>query len=154
MVKKEVKIMTEALAIKDGKVLLGRRKKQGFGQGKWLGLGGKVEPGETIPEAMARECLEEGNIVVTDHIKRGVLLFHYVNDPDMEAHYYEILKHEGEIADSDEMEVKWIPISEIPYENMWPNDRYWLPMFLDGRYFKGEFFFNADYQIVKHSINC
>lgn len=151
---KEVKIMTEALAVKDGKVLLGRRKKQGFGQGKWLGLGGKVEAGETLEVAMIRECLEEANITVAEYIKKGELLFHYINDPDMEVHYYEILKYEGEISDSEEMEVKWISIDEIPYDNMWPNDRYWLPMFLEGKYFEGEFFFDADYQIVKHSIRC
>ena len=50
--KKEKKIMTEALARSKDSILLGRRKKDGFGQGKWLGLGGKVEVGETIEQAM------------------------------------------------------------------------------------------------------
>jgi len=153
MVKKKAKIMTEALAVFDGKVLLGRRKKQGFGQGKWLGLGGKVEAGETIEAAMIRECFEEANITVTEYIERGELLFHYINDPDMEVHYYKILEYEGEISDSEEMEVKWVSIDKIPYDNMFPNDRYWLPMFLEGKYFKGEFFFDADYKISDYSIN-
>ena len=75
--------MTEALIVKDGKVLLGRRKKNGFGQGKWLGFGGKVDPGETIEEGMIREFKEEASIEVKEYEKRGVLTFHYINDPDM-----------------------------------------------------------------------
>ena len=149
---KEKKIMVEALARSNGKILLGQRKKKGFGQGKWLGLGGKVEVGETLKEAVKRECFEEANIKVTKFAKRGVLTFYYVNDPDMEVHYYEILDFEGEPKDSDEMKVAWIPLSRIPYDNMWPNDRYWLPMFLAKKYFRGEFDFDVDYNVVKHKI--
>lgn len=149
---KEKKIMTEALAIKNDLILLGRRKKDGFGHGKWLGLGGKIEKSETIEEAMIRECQEEANIEVKEYEKRGVLTFHYTDDPDMEVHYFEILNFKGVPSDSDEMEVKWTPISKIPYEKMWPNDRYWLPMFLDKKYFIGEFYFDKDYKIFKYSI--
>ena len=151
--KKEKKIMTEALARSKDSILLGRRKKDGFGQGKWLGLGGKVEVGETIEQAMKRECQEEANIEVRDFEKRGVLTFYYVDDPDMEVHYFEILKYIGEPSDSDEMEVIWTKINEIPYEKMWPNDRYWLPMFLEKKYFEGEFYFDKDYKIVDFNIS-
>ena len=149
---KDLKIMTEALAVKSGKILLGRRKKNGFGQGKWLGLGGKVEHGESIEQAMVRECEEEANIKVTDFVKRGVLTFYYTNDPNMEVHYYEIISYTGDPSDSDEMEVSWIDLKTIPYEKMWPNDRYWLPMFLKQEYFEGEFWFDEEYDITKHEI--
>ncbi|OQB06041.1 MAG: 8-oxo-dGTP diphosphatase [bacterium ADurb.Bin212] len=147
------KIMTEALIVKDGKVLLGRRKKNGFGQGKWLGFGGKVELGETVEEAMTREFKEEAGIIVNNYEKRGVLTFHYVNDPDMEVHYYEVLTYEGGPTESDEMENAWFAIADIPYEEMWPNDRFWLPMFLKKEYFTGEFWFDKYYKITKHQIN-
>jgi 8-oxo-dGTP diphosphatase/2-hydroxy-dATP diphosphatase len=150
---KELKVMTEALARTKDFILLGRRKKQGFGSGKWLGLGGKVENGESIEEGMVRECREEANITVANFEKRGVLTFHYQDDPDMEVHYFEIIKYGGKPSDSDEMEVKWIALNKIPYENMWPNDRYWLPMFLDKKYFTGEFFFDKNYKITSYSIN-
>ncbi len=149
---KDKKIMTEALAIKDGKILLGRRKKNGFGQGKWLGFGGKVEDGETIEQAMARECEEEANIKVTKAEKRGVLTFYYVDDPEMEVHYFEILDYEGLSTDSEEMKIGWFRIDEIPYDKMWPNDRYWLPMFLEKKYFQGDFHFNKDYCITDFKI--
>lgn len=149
---KELKIMTEALIVKDEKVLLGRRKKNGFGQGKWLGFGGKVEMGEAVEEAMTREFKEEAGINVNTHEKRGVLTFHYVNDPDMEVHYYEVLTYDGEPTESDEMENAWFNIADIPYNKMWPNDKYWLPMFLKKEYFSGEFWFDKDYKIKDYKI--
>ena len=145
----QTKVMTEVLAVKDGKVLLGRRKKDGFGHGKWLGFGGKVEEGETIEQAMRRECKEEANIQISKSEKRGELLFHYINDPDMMVHYFEALKYRGVPKESDEMQVGWFDVDKIPYEKMWPNDRYWLPRFLDRTWFEGEFWFNDKYQIIK-----
>lgn len=149
---KEKKVMTEVLAVKDSKVLLGRRKKNGFGQGKWLGFGGKLEEGESIEEAMIRECYEEAKISITKYEKRGVLTYHYINDPDMEVHYFEAIEYEGEPTESDEMEVGWFEISAIPYDNMWPNDRYWLPKFLNKEWFSGDFWFDKEYQITKHTF--
>lgn len=101
---------------------------------------------------MIRECSEEANITVTKFDNRGVLTFYYADDSDMEVHHFEILSYEGEPADSDEMEVHWVEIENIPYEKMWPNDRYWLPMFLRKEYFEGEFYFDKEYQITDHRI--
>lgn len=145
------KIMTEALAVKDGKLLLGR-KKRSFGKGKWLGFGGKLEPGESLAQGLRRECLEECNVKVKRFEERGVLVFHYIDDPEMEVHYFEMLEYEGEPKESEEMEVKWFDLNKIPYDKMFPNDRYWLPMFLKKEFFKGEFWFDKDYEITKHDI--
>lgn len=150
---KEKKLMTEAIARRGDKILLGRRKKQGFGQGKWLGLGGKVDEGESIEQAMIRECQEESGIEVTKFIKRGVLTFHYINDPIMEVHYYEIKEFDNQPKDSNEMEVAWVELNKIPYEKMWPNDKYWLPALLDNKDFEGEFYFDNNYQITRYKFN-
>ena len=45
-------------------LLLGR-KKRGFGEGKWNGFGGKLEPGETVEEAAVRELQEESGVTAT-----------------------------------------------------------------------------------------
>ncbi|MBR4418900.1 MAG: NUDIX domain-containing protein, partial [Clostridia bacterium] len=44
--------------IKNNQILLAE-KKRGFGVGKINGVGGKIEPGESIEQAMIRETQEE-----------------------------------------------------------------------------------------------
>ena len=58
-----MKLVTLCLLVKDDKVLLAM-KKRGFGMGKWNGVGGKVEDGETIEMAAARETGEEIGVAV------------------------------------------------------------------------------------------
>ena len=43
----------------------------------------------------------------------------------------------GYLRDSDEAKPYWIDVGEIPYENMWPTDRYWLPLIIDRKVFTG-----------------
>ena len=61
---------TLLLVIKDGKILLAQ-KKRGFGEGKFNGVGGKAEEGETIEQTMLRETKEEIGIVPTIYKKQG-----------------------------------------------------------------------------------
>ena len=60
------KLLTLVFLREGEKVLLGM-KKRGFGEGKWNGFGGKVEAGETIIEAAAREVKEECGYIVQTH---------------------------------------------------------------------------------------
>jgi len=55
------KIATVLVVVKDGKVLLGM-KKRGFGEGRWNGFGGKPNAGESVEEAAIRETQEECGI--------------------------------------------------------------------------------------------
>lgn len=51
------------------------------------------------------------------------------------------------------MRPKWFDINQIPYDNMWTDDRHWFPLFLDKKYFRGHFLFKADEAtIIKHSL--
>ena len=56
-------------------VLLGR-KKHGLGRGYFVGLGGKLEPGESAVDAAVREVFEESGVVVAacDLEPRGLLM--------------------------------------------------------------------------------
>jgi len=49
------------------------------------------------------------------------------------------------------MKPRWFKIEEIPFDQMWPDDKYWLPLLLDGKNFRGKFYFEgrklSDYQI-------
>lgn len=123
-------------------MLLGM-KKRGFGTGRWNGFGGKVAEGETIGDAAKREVEEEAGIQTLDMKQVGVLDFEFVNDPKvLEVHIFSATQFTGEPTESEEMAPKWFSIDTIPYEQMWSDDKYWLPLLLQGKTFKGKFLFD------------
>lgn len=139
---KPKKLFTLCIIHQDGKILLGM-KKIGFGAGRWNGFGGKVEPGEAIDVAAAREVQEEAGVKVLDIKKVGILEFEFENDPKvMEVHVFSATKFSGEPVESDEMRPQWFKVTEIPFDDMWSDDRFWLPLVLQGKKFTGTFLFD------------
>jgi 8-oxo-dGTP pyrophosphatase MutT (NUDIX family) len=135
---------TLCLLVKDGKVLLAM-KKRGFGMGKWNGVGGKVEEGETIETAAIRETGEEIGIAIelADMKKVGNIRFHFKDKPEWNQHMHIFLIKDwkGEPKESEEMMPKWYLHNEIPFDAMWPDDKHWLPVVLAGQNIEGDFHF-------------
>ena len=50
------------------------------------------------------------------------------------------------------MKPRWFPVDEIPYSEMWPDDKYWFPLFLKGSKFSGYFKFKGHNDILEHKI--
>ena len=71
-----IKILTLCVIYNNEKILLGM-KKNGFGQGRWNGFGGKVEEGESVEDAARRELFEEAGFRAGDLKKRGLLNFEF-----------------------------------------------------------------------------
>jgi mutator protein MutT len=58
--------VTAAVLEKDGRIIIAQRKSKDHLAGKWEFPGGKIEPGETPEECLARELNEEFNITVRE----------------------------------------------------------------------------------------
>ena len=145
-------VMNLGLIEEDGKLLLGMKKRR-FGAGLWNGFGGKVHPGENIEEALKREFEEECGVYILKMEKRGVIEFEETSKPNtMEVHFYKITQYLGQPKESEEMSPKWFSINELPYENMHPDDRIWMPMFLKGVKFRGKITSNAEKKIEKSDV--
>lgn len=146
------KILTLCIVHKNDQVLLGL-KKRGFGMGRWNGFGGKLHDGETIEEAARRELIEEAGIAALDLNKLGVLEFSWEGKPEIfEMHIFKANEFSGEIEESEEMKPQWFEIDQIPLDLMWPDDKYWLPLFLDNKKFKGGFLFDVNNVILEHEL--
>src|SRR3989344_1651406 len=140
--------------IHDGdRVLLGM-KKRGFGAGRWNGFGGKLGQGESVESAALRELQEECGISANGLDKRGTITFHSQEEPDVlqEVHIFSSEKFEGEPLETEEMRPQWFDKNNIPYDTMWPDDRYWMPLLLAGKNFEGEFNFKDNNTILNYSI--
>jgi len=142
-----LKQTTLCLLVKDGKILLAM-KKRGFGNGKWNGYGGKPQEGEDLVVCAVREMEEEIGIKASasDLERLGRMEFYFAHNPDwnQEVNLFRVNEWKGEPLETDEMRPQWFSISEIPFERMWLEDKHWMPLFLAGKRFEGEFYYNKD----------
>lgn len=133
----------------DGEVLL-QYKKRGFGQGKWNGPGGKAKENETNEQAVKREVEEETGLKAIKVEKRGELEFIYGEDEIWHNHIYICREYEGEIIEGEEGKLKWHQFDDIPLEEMWEDDRFWLKDLLGGKEIRMRFYFDENKKLLSH----
>ena len=137
--------------LKGGKVLL-IRKKRGFGMGKINGPGGKLDPGETELACAIRETEEELHVRAQDVQKRGELWFQFVDGMAMHVAVFMSTAYEGTATETEEAAPLWFPVDEIPFDEMWADDRHWLDRMLIGNEnFLGHFVFEGD-SMLSHEV--
>lgn len=129
-------------------------KKRGFGAGRYNGTGGKVEEGENIVEATIREAKEEIGVLPSLIKKVAELTFTFPHNESWNqlVHVYITETWEGELVETDEMAPNWFNVEEIPYKIMWPDDIFWLPHVLNGKYVKGKFVFGEKDVILEKDL--
>ncbi len=145
---------TLLLIIKDDRILLAR-KKRGFGEGKLNGVGGKQEIGETIEETMIRETQEEIGVVPKDFFKMAIIDFdEYVKGKrtNVSMHIFLAKDFDGEISESDEMNPEWHDLKNIPFNQMFADDNFWLPEILKGNKVIGNFVYDEDFNILSKDL--
>ena len=148
--------MTEQLAtlcyvLHDGQLLL-IRKKRGIGAGKINGPGGKVDPGELPLAAAIRETQEEVGVTPVDPQLRGNLVFRFSDGLVLRCLIYLAHQLHGEPHETDEAVPVWFPVGALPYEEMWADDREWLPLLLAGRCFEGSIEVDGE-RVTEQSIS-
>ncbi|MEM7145699.1 MAG: 8-oxo-dGTP diphosphatase [Verrucomicrobiota bacterium] len=134
--------------IQDGRILL-IRKKRGLGAGNINGPGGKVDPGETVLEAALREVEEEVGVVAHTPEEMGVLYFQFTDGFSMHCTVFRSPGYDGELIETDEAIPMWFGVDEIPFEEMWEDDRHWLPEMIEGRKFDAYFVFEDKRMLSK-----
>jgi 8-oxo-dGTP diphosphatase len=132
----------------DGAEVLLGYKKTGFGAGRWVGLGGHIEPGEGPEAAAVREVEEESGLVVATsavtRMARLTFVFPYRPAWDQTADVFTATDFTGVAAESDEVVPRWFPVTALPLDGMWDDARYWLPLVLSGQPVTATITFAAD----------
>ncbi|PYE55209.1 8-oxo-dGTP diphosphatase [Deinococcus yavapaiensis] len=134
-----------ALPFSDGRVLLGL-KKTGFGAGKLVDVGGKIEVGETPREAAIRELFEETGLRALELRDAGVVMHEFAGRPSWSlwVHVFVVTRWEGEATESDEVTPEWHAVDALPYDRMWADAPHWVPSVLRGETAALHFQFGED----------
>ncbi len=156
-----MKLATLCYVKKDNKTLMVHRIKKAndMHQGKWNGLGGKFEPGETPEECAIREIYEESGLKVRNPELKGLLTFPgFANDEDWYAFVFVAQDFEGELIDSPEGVLSWIDNEHLMDLELWQGDRVFLkwldiPGFFSAKFnYKDGIFIDYDVVFYKHGL--
>ncbi|MBC8506674.1 MAG: 8-oxo-dGTP diphosphatase [Anaerolineales bacterium] len=149
-----MKIATLCYLRKDEHTLMLHRvkKENDMHAGKWNGLGGKFEPGESPEECARREILEECGLIPNALILKGIITFPAFDAiDDWYTFIFLVPEFDGQMIDSDEGNLEWIPNDELLDLNLWAGDRVFLPWLDQEEFFSGKFVYDrgefVDYEV-------
>jgi len=139
-------IATLCHIIRNNTLLLQKKSKGLFGEGKWNGVGGKLEMNESPEACVAREVLEETGLKASDFKFHGVLNFYFGdrNELDWVVYVFSTKVFKEEPKPDGEGKLQWFAFEDIPYNEMWQDDKHWLPLLLENKKFRGSFYFDEE----------
>jgi 8-oxo-dGTP diphosphatase len=146
----QMKLVTNCV-IKDGDRLLMLKKPR---RGWWVAPGGKVEPGESLTEAVVREIAEETGLRIEQPTLRGVFTIILQEAEQLVDHWmlftFYTEKFQGDVLkETEEGELEWVPIAELATRPMAAGDREFLSLFANtDRQLHGKFVYTPDYQLL------
>ena len=134
-------------------LMLHRVKKEGdYHEGKWNGLGGKIDPGETPEECAIREVKEESGLDLVNPRLRGFITFPMFDGvDDWYVYLFTGTEFTGDLIDSPEGNLAWIDHDKLLELNLWEGDYIFLK-WLDGdRFFSAKFSYKNK-KLIDHSV--
>jgi len=139
---------TLCYVFRGARVLLLLKAKGLFGGGKWNAPGGKLATKESPETGTVREVFEETGLRVQDLCFHGILNFYLGGSKrlDQTVFVFSSRSAKGRLKQSVEGRLSWFSRDQVPYDQMWDDDRVWLPLVFQGKSFVGNFYFSDGYQ--------
>ncbi|MDT3695340.1 MAG: 8-oxo-dGTP diphosphatase [Ignavibacterium sp.] len=128
------------------------KKKNDYHEGKWNGLGGKFEKGESPEECAIREIEEESGLKVKSIKMKGFITFPlFDNKDDWYVFVFTSDEFDGELIDSPEGKLEWILNEKLTEINLWDGDEIFIPWLFEDKFFSARFIYeNGKY--ISHSV--
>lgn len=133
-------------------LMIHRNKKRGdIHAGKWNGLGGKFEPGETPEECVIREVYEESGLRIERPRLRGLLIFPSFGGDDWYVFVFTATEFSGSLTESPEGDLRWIPDAELETLPLWASDHIFFPWLRGEGLFSAKFVYDGE-KLVSHQV--
>ena len=111
------------------------KKKKDVNKDKWIGVGGKFEPGEDALACVLREVREETGYTMESPRYRGVLDFYCPPWQPEQIHLYTCTEFSGAPHPCDEGELAWVPKDKIQDLPIWTGDKLFFRLLAEERPF-------------------
>lgn len=148
-----MKMTTLCYIEKDDRYLMLHRvkKAEDINKGKWIGVGGHFEEGESPEECLLREVKEETGLTLTSWQFRGLITFISGGCESEGMCLFTADGFTGELADCEEGELRWIQKNKVPDLPTWAGDAIFLKYLLEGerRFFTIKLVYDGD-RLVEH----
>lgn len=126
-------------------MMLRNKKKVDLNKGKWIGVGGHFEEGESPDECLLREVYEETGLTLTEYRLRGIITF--ISD-EWDSEYmflYTASSFTGKLIECNEGQLEWIPKKDILSLNLWEGDKAFLKkLFNEDEFFTMKLVYEGD----------
>jgi 8-oxo-dGTP diphosphatase len=135
-------------------MILRNKKKGDYHLGKWNGLGGKLDPGESPQECAIREIFEESGLTVTNPQLKGIITFPMFDQKDdWYVFMFTASQYSGTLIDSPEGELRWIEDDKLKQLNLWEGDLLFLDWLGENApFFSAKFIYNNG-KLESHQVD-
>lgn len=129
------------------------KKDNDMHEGKWNGLGGKFEDGESPEECVVREVKEESGLNIENPTLKGFITFPAFDGyDDWYVFIFVATRFSGELIDSPEGNLKWIPDKELFSLPLWEGDKIFMNWLNNEKFFSAKFHYNNG-SYLNHTVD-
>jgi 8-oxo-dGTP diphosphatase len=149
-----MKLATLCYVKENGRTLMIHRIKKAndIHEGKWNGLGGKLEPGESPEQCVIREVHEESGLEIESPCYHGLLVFADFKTEDWYVFVFTATRFRGSQIDSAEGRLEWVRDEELLSLPLWPSDRIFFPWLAAGKVFSARFQYHGE-EMLGHEVS-
>ena len=130
------------------------KKKDDYNEGKWIGIGGKFQEGESPEECLLREVQEETGLTLTSYCLRGIVTFAAAKWETEYMYLYTADGFTGQLHDCDEGVLAWVPAEDVPQLPLWEGDKVFLELLReDAPFFSLKLVYDENDRLIQSVLN-